>query len=740
MTYVIPDKYKQTSLGTQYYKNANEVNQVIALAKDMLVRMKDLASGLSHLPVSVQLVPDRGTFITYSLSSDGRRIGATINIDLRSVVSDIRYVIDKIKKTNKSYTWFDVESIVKRNFYHELAHLLLTESNGTNEIYSKYKHFFKDPLKFNVYEKVIGTVFNSIEDARIETQVIKVYPGMEKYFKFSYGYMIDDKINPLIDAASKGDLGSLLSFAFISPFVFGVGFNINDLHNTTFLPELSKMLTAIEPYCTEAASCSTESACVEKMAQYIWPPIRDFIDKYYEAAKEVLDAEDEGDGQGKGQSSNNGQQKPCEGEDGQPCPGQCGKPCQGGAPVDAQGNKHICPHQKGTNGLQKNSNDKDKFQDIDVGSKIDDDLDLHEHTTGGKLLTTEELLKVLEQVDQLVSAGNPIVQEVKQEKNYYNSARIPELTQYNQNVTTERNFINKLDSGACMSSGIKDLLIKEDMIFKERILPSLRKVLQDNERMGYTGAFNSGKHLNKKRIMKYVTQNDLRIFQRAVAQKKKSYVFHFLVDGSGSMGSFNVHGAKVSDEYLTRCPCLMTAVVSYCFANALQQLNIPVKIDVWDSGGYYGGSIKRPNGLEDIGIHVSTNDLVLYREVKGFDENITRLFGGQEDKFLMFMGNGGTPEYDAVGYGIEQLSKRQETVKILVILTDGSPGSSVGSQQQKDIITNQLYPKADKYGINIFAIGFGHQGISHHRNCITISQSVLELKDSLIKVLREIIN
>jgi len=173
-------------------------------------------------------------------------------------------------------------------------------------------------------------------------------------------------------------------------------------------------------------------------------------------------------------------------------------------------------------------------------------------------------------------------------------------------------------------------------------------------------------------------------------------------------------------------------------------LNIPVKIDVWDSGGYFShaarGLIPNYENLENLKIGVQKNDTVLYREVKAFEENIPRFFNGVEDKFLMFMGNGGTPEYDAVGYGIEQLSRRTENNKILVMLTDGSPGSNVGTQQQKDIIKNILYPKADKLGINIFAIGFGHQEIKHHRNYITISQSVIELKTSLIRILKEIIS
>jgi cobalamin biosynthesis protein CobT len=258
--------------------------------------------------------------------------------------------------------------------------------------------------------------------------------------------------------------------------------------------------------------------------------------------------------------------------------------------------------------------------------------------------------------------------------------------------------------------------------------------------MGYDGSFTSGRHLNVNRIRRYVIQNDMRIFQRPIANKKKNYVFHLLVDGSGSMYSFNVGESNLSYDKGSYCtPCLMTAVVSYCLARALDSLNIPVRIDVWDSGGYYANEY---SNSKQIGINISNSgarENISYRVVKEFDEKIAPLFNGQFGKLSMFMGNGGTPEYDAIKFGIESLEKRQEEKKILIVLTDGEPGSAIGSYQQKEIIRNNLYPEARKKGIEIIGIGFGHDKLNHHTNCISVKKSVKELEGVFSTILKNAI-
>lgn len=705
---------------------------IMNISKEMLSRMQDLAAGISGLPVSVQIVPGRGTFITYSLNKQNKRIGATINIDLGAVVDDIIYVVNNIRKTGKKVNWLDVEAIVKKDFYHEMAHLLLTESLGNEVIYDNYFGFFENPLKRKIYTKVIGFVFNACEDARIETQIIDIFPGMIKYFEFSYSYMINHKIIPMEKEASEGNIGKLVFLALLSPYLLGLGYESDQLIHHDENAELLKVLNTIQPYCLEFSQQKYEKDAVEIMAKNIWPPIRDFIDSYYEDAEQlsqmiqemIESGEIEVDMDGEGSESGSGSGSFLPGLDlKSPSKEKEGKEGEGKLSNKTASSKETTQNQKPP-----------------IGETYSEDLDSHEHTTGGNVLTDKLLEDILKEVEQYLSKVNPAVTETtsydQKQSEQPNPIILPELIQYTD-FTTERQFVKINADGSSPSVDIQNYLSSEEQKFKQNILPQLRKVLQDNERMGYAGAYNSGKHLNQKRILKYTTNRDMRIFQRVSSNKKKDYVFHFVVDGSGSMGSLNLGSIDKIHKY--NPPCFTTAVVSYCFAQALQSLSIPLRIDVWDSGGYTSNG----TGIEVFNsdkMNVYPNDEVTFRIIKDYEEIINPLFQSQKSKLAGFMGNGGTPEYDAIAFGIESLSKRPEQVKILVSLTDGAPGSYVGSRQQREIISSSLYPKADKLGINIFAIGFGHSEITHHRQTAIIKQTVTELQTTVINILRSFIN
>ena len=736
--------------------------KIVNITKEMLNRMKDLAAAISGLPVSTQIVGGRGTFITYSLNKDGERIGATINIDLSAVTDDIVYVVNNIRKSGKNVNWFDVEAIVKRDFYHELAHLMLTESDGTGDIYKNYSRFFEPKLKRPVYEKIIGFLFNACEDARIETQIIDVFPGLEKYFEFSYSYMIDHKIKPFDEKAASGDLKAHIFLTLLAPYLLGLGYYPEDLIISKGNEKLKELCESIYDSCMLFSEQIKEEDAVEILGKEIWPPVRDYLEHFYEDELANAAAEWDENGEPSDEIDLGGQTiKYNEMGAGSPIdellPGDGGQvKFKNGTIEFEDGSKAVFDKDGKVKYYDKDGNEIDGPPDNaqarglsekmtkkkpELQENYSEDIDQHEHRSAGNILTEEAMMEALNDLEEYIKetgvdrqktdSNDSAASEEAAKKNLI----VPDLVQY-KNFSTERSFVHIQSCGNNISSEIANILAEEETYFAHNILPRLRRVLQDNEKMGYDGAFNSGKHLNQKRILKYKTQRDMHIFQRTVAQHKKDYVFYFMVDGSGSMGGFNA-GREVDMTGIYTPASFMTAVVSYCFAQALQSLSIPLRIDVWDSGYYH------ESGIRDIvdrnaSMDIYPTDVVSYRRIKDFNEPITHLFKGQRKKLAGFAGSGGTPEYDAITYGIEVLSNRSEQVKILVSLTDGCPGSSVGTHQQIEVIKDQ-YKVADRHGINIFAIGFGHQEIKHHRQTAIIQRSVKDLEHTIINIMKTFI-
>jgi cobalamin biosynthesis protein CobT len=769
------------------YESIDDADNILRRTREICFRSRDFAQAISGMRVNLQVLPNRGTFIVYDTNKDSQRVSATINIDPVCIAEDLTYLVKELKTTSKddSVNWIEIESVAKRGIYHEIAHLILTEWNSPTDAFNEYrKNHTLDLTK--VEERILVVLLNAVEDARIENKIIYEYPGMGKYFNKTYEYGIEQKINPkLRNACLLDDKRSYIFVALLISYFLGVGRDIDefDFNNNQVLLSLSK---EVQPFVLSAAD---QDSCQEAgwiVIEKIWPIIKKYIDSSIDDLNQMQDLFDElsndfdenqqDDGQknnnrsgpsftSKNQSKNSSsssknksnklKEQQEENEDGESSKSKSSDLEDNDD--DKESDSELDEEGTGDDSLEESSEDSDSntepTSDADdavtqqkIGSQISDPLAEHEHKASESKFTEEDLIKALEEAEEFLKASQPNISERKADT--FDTAEtldidkyMPSFSKYEDGTITTRSFFYPNSNSISIGDSIINFLSKEEHVFKQNILPQIRKILKDNDKMAYEGSYISGRHLNVNRIRRFIVQNDMRIFQRPVAHKKKNYVFHLLVDGSGSMSTFNVgENIQKYESGLYNPPCLMTAVVSYCMAKSLDELGIPVRIDVWDTSSYWTSG-NYPNAHK-IGIHTDLEretENVTYRVVKEFEEKLPPLFRGQENKLAMFMGNGGTPEYDAIKFGIESLEKRTEEKKVMIILTDGEPGSTIGSFQQKGIITSELYPEARRKGINIIAIGFGHDKLDHHKNSVSIKQSVKELEGVFSTILRNAI-
>lgn len=700
----------------------NGYDAISNIVDNICSRCKDLAAAISGLNVVFMTDNSVDTCISYITNEDNKRVGVVINLNPNDIVNKInscKQIFIEHNRSNSGFVntlseeqWFKLETIVKRYFYHEMGHLFLTDYNTIDEAMSG----FVDPSTLNKTERrAMALVINAAEDARVETKIVDQFPGMYKYFLDDYNVLVENVVKPKLE--EEFDYSILSSYVFIAilmPYLLGIGFTADTLplENHPFLYELAKKI--LDPS-LRAANSDTSEECVEIVLNEIWPEIKSVLETDLESIesfkKEVeKQLKDLLDNIG----SNDNGEEPSDGEQ---------------QTTSSNANSVTDNENAGANSKDESSNVK---------------------------ISETKLNEILDELGKMID-----IQSQESAKKYDNKdLKIDESKIYNENQFLPHYKINGGNSNCIrmffiprkekqfnISPVIREILAKEENIFMLKIAPRLRKVLQDNERQGFDGAYYSGKHIDTHGLRKYVFKNDTRIFQKPYKHDKKSYVFYFMVDGSGSMGSID---RNIRDsQYLEKS--LMTASSSYCFSRLLTQLNIPHKIDVW-STLYPCDSFKSNQPIdfyrvknrvssESVTIETSTNDYVSYITIKDFDEKIPYLFESQEHKLLAFSGLFSTPEYDAVRYGIEVLSKRTEEKKVLIILTDGLPGSNVSSDVQVNIITKELYPLAEANKIDIINIEFvdGSPLNDFHKNAIYIRESISELEDSLIYILKKVL-
>ncbi|GAB4253496.1 MAG: hypothetical protein Kow00122_11450 [Thermoleophilia bacterium] len=208
---------------------------------------------------------------------------------------------------------------------------------------------------------------------------------------------------------------------------------------------------------------------------------------------------------------------------------------------------------------------------------------------------------------------------------------------------------------------------------------ALRRAFQVNYERRLSGRYRSGKRVGVANMRRFMTSEDLRLFQRIEVPDRLSYYFHLLVDVSPSM--------------LTNKNAQKAIATAYAFADALHRLRVPVDVTLYSSA-------------------------------------VTRLFDHRSDSLDLFFGgsfgylSSGTHEIEAIAYAKQHADAVAEERKIVVVITDGHPNSlalrRAGAGDLRSYYRSVLIPWLRRVGIDLMAIGIGTSP-TYHENAVTIS-------------------
>lgn len=215
--------------------------------------------------------------------------------------------------------------------------------------------------------------------------------------------------------------------------------------------------------------------------------------------------------------------------------------------------------------------------------------------------------------------------------------------------------------------------------FAEQAGP-LRRALRVNWERRELGRFRSGTHVGITNLRRFVTVEDLRLFQRLKTPRALSYYFHVLVDVSYSM----LQGRKVEKAL----------AIAYAFADLLTSARVAVDVTLYSSG---------------------VTDLYDHRR-----DTLRPWFGG-DFGYLM----SGTLEMEAIAFAKQKADRLQHERKIFVVMTDGTPSAislpAVGASSLHEYYEERLVPWLTAAGIELLAVGIGVRP-DYHRHAVALNE------------------
>lgn len=237
---------------------------------------------------------------------------------------------------------------------------------------------------------------------------------------------------------------------------------------------------------------------------------------------------------------------------------------------------------------------------------------------------------------------------------------------------------------------------------------NIMRLLRSLDLVGWNTHEESGR-LDRKAFTRFATGGTAIFSKRTHVEAEKSAV-SVLIDCSGSMG----YGGEI---YTAQ-------------SIAIQLARILDKADVsFAVTGFNGGDISEENvRLDDkpIGIH---KQIVNFIPFKTWGDSLNRA-SAKLGSINCWAGKS-TPDYSALSLTIEDLGKREETRKILFLLTDADGYKKEHMQHLQSL--------ADKLNIKLIAIGIGSTKV---QDCFTHAENVSDVNDlasaSFNKLLKEL--
>lgn len=163
-------------------------------------------------------------------------------------------------------------------------------------------------------------------------------------------------------------------------------------------------------------------------------------------------------------------------------------------------------------------------------------------------------------------------------------------------------------------------------------------------------------------------------------------------------------------------------------ADALNGINAATQVIGFRYGGY---SPEGWHGVVDRNTRPNIGGQAAIDIFQQFGESFTAVKG----RFAYLRATGGTPTADGMQYSLESLSERNETFRIMFVLTDGCPD---GGHQP---VINRQIRLAKEAGIHVIGVGLGYGtgGVVSSYPDHIVAEDMTQLPEKLIAKLRTIL-
>ena len=248
----------------------------------------------------------------------------------------------------------------------------------------------------------------------------------------------------------------------------------------------------------------------------------------------------------------------------------------------------------------------------------------------------------------------------------------------------------------------------------------LRQVIKAMQMIGTTHGVRKGRRLSGRFLVdSKLTLQDGAIPKRAYIQRDEeidtTMAASVVIDESGSMCGELANATRV-----------MIAITE-----PLDALNCPVQVSGFRDGRWnYGGGGSQPLPGDQGEYHRTSG--IVHDVFKWFDEP----FRTVKWRFANTRATGGTPMADGVQFGLDALNRREETHRVLFVVTDGQPNGD-----HLPIMKRQLR-LAKAAGIHVIGVGLG-SGAKYVQKVFPDSvwtDTIAEMPKALIAKLNELVD
>lgn len=615
-----------------------------------------------------------------------------------------------------------IYSSLKAMTAHETAHVLFTDMPERKQFIEEVGEYFK--TRHNLHEEV-GRMFgaylsNALEDGRIEYKMVNRYPGMLKHIKFMRGMWWENmslhKTNKETGATEKDDDLGVWTTCVVT--LATTGMYPKDFTPSEF-PEIFDLITKQTPYIRSAVLGQTHSDCIaacwnlikaseDYLAKALKPysENQEMMDKLRELLEQLIDDMlkeggeamngDNGEGDGDG-----------DGADGQPSPSNGkgnGKTLtvhfdasvlgDGEGSGDGDGEKKEDEKDGKGNGAGEDDKKDDKKEGEGAGDGKEDPKPIQpsdkktqqKQAKAGDKQSKESQGKMSNEMKALsaeVSAEaaqnlNRIDQQEKAEEAAKKAKENEGRADFNM-INGDFDYIPEFEIESFTPRPVN---VPMDIKLRGRTMRTMfQKLLKNENDFAYTGQKKGS--LNTKALWRYgIGETD--IFMKKVVDSP-SYAVSLLVDGSGSMATRTMRDGKRSTRYEDALAAAAT------IEEGLNGL-VPLSITVFDDDG----------------------GTTTHREVRRFKPSkLNHSWSFFDQNPYPFSANRDGYSIRVVG---EELLTRNETTKILFVISDGQP-AAYNFSRGVDETAKAVKILKDK-GLIVIAISIGmdnHSGRDYQR-------------------------